>query len=197
MVDAWPLHWPDGWPRTKVPQKSRFEVSFTEARDGLMEEIKRLGGRLPVLSTNVELRGDGLPYANQRAPKDRGVAVYFQYKQQQRVFACDRWDSVKDNMRALQKTIEAIRGIERWGASDMLDRAFSGFVALPAPSHGSNRHWRAVLDIEDMDPIYEVNIHDAYRRLARSVHPDRGGSDEAMAELNVARDQGLKEVRGK
>jgi hypothetical protein len=29
-------------------------------------------------------------------------------------FACDRWDSVGDNVYAITKTIKALRGIERW-----------------------------------------------------------------------------------
>jgi hypothetical protein len=47
-------------------------------------------------------------------------------------FACDRWDSVADNVQAIRKTIEALRGIERWGTGDMVQRAFAGFVALPS-----------------------------------------------------------------
>lgn len=42
-----------------------------------------------------------------------GVAVYFTLKGQQFCFACDHWDEIKDNMQAIHKTIEALRGIER------------------------------------------------------------------------------------
>lgn len=35
----------------------------------------------------------------------------------------------------------------------------------------------------------------AYRSLARTRHPDMGGTNDAMAELNDARDQGLDAVR--
>ena len=41
----------------------------------LIWELKRLGARGMVLSTNVELRQDGLPYSNRRRPEDPGVAV--------------------------------------------------------------------------------------------------------------------------
>lgn len=193
MTQAFPLHWPDGWPRTKMPQKSKFNVSFTEARDGLMDEVKRLGGRLPVLSSDLELRGDGLPYAKQRAPADKGVAIYFEYKGKQRVFACDRWDNITDNMRALQKTIEAIRGIERWGASEMMERAFAGFDALPAPDR--KKDWREVLGIDPgVHPVTEDIIKDQFRRMTKKRHPDAGGSAEEMAELNAARDRALDAI---
>ena len=106
-VDAFPLSWPSGKPRTRNPQRSRFDVSLATARDCLMHEIRLLGGTLPVLSSNVQLRRDGLPYANMREPDDRGVAVYFTLKGQQMCFCCDRWDSVADNIQAVRKTIEA------------------------------------------------------------------------------------------
>ncbi len=60
-IDAYPLQWPTGRPRTKSPRGSRFETSFSTARDTLMAEIKMLSGTLPVLSTNIPLRRDGLP----------------------------------------------------------------------------------------------------------------------------------------
>lgn len=192
MAERFPLHWPDGWPRAKTPQRSRFDVTFVAARDDLFGEIGRMGGRYIVLSTNVELRRDGLPYASQPEPRDSGVAVYFERKGKQMVFACDRWDRVKDNMRAISKTIEAMRGIERWGASDMLERAFSAFVALPAP--GAKRPWRDVLGFHGVQMPTKAAIDTAWRERARKAHPDAGGSDAEMAELNAARTEALKEI---
>ena len=197
MIEAFPLSWPNGWPRTKQPSRSKFDVSFTAARDGLMDQIRMLGGTLPILSSDLELRRDGLPHAGQREPADKGVAVYFMWKGQQRVFACDRWDRIKDNIRALEKTIEAVRGIERWGASEMLDRAFSGFTALPAPCAQAKRDWRDVLDLnaDERSRVSKVIIEGRYRKLAAERHPDRAsGSHEAMSELNRARDEALKEI---
>ncbi|GLQ36704.1 hypothetical protein GCM10007908_03240 [Rhizobium albus] len=193
-AEAWPLSWPAGWPRTQQPARSRFDVSFVMARDGLFEEIARMGGRYPVLSTNIELRRDGLPYASQKTPNDPGVAVYFERKGKQMVFACDRWDLVKDNIRAIQKTIEAMRGIERWGASDMLERAFSAFEALPAPGAEPKRTWREVLGILPDVPASRALIEAFYRDRARTAHPDAGGSAEAFHELQQARLDALKAI---
>ncbi|TCL70595.1 J domain-containing protein [Rhizobium sp. BK251] len=189
---AFPLAWPAGWPRTTHPKSSRFDVSFAAARDGLIEQIRLLGGRYAVLSTDIELRRDGLPYASQKEPADKGVAVYFEWKGKQRVFACDRWDKIKDNIRALEKTIEAMRGIERWGASDMLERAFSAFTALPSYD---GAHWSDVLNVPRDATIDQIKA--AYRDKARTTHSDAGGNDTAMSRLNVARDQAMKERGGK
>lgn len=186
-AEAFPLHWPVGWPRTKNPQPSRFDVSMAIARDGLVDQIRLLGGRYVVVSTNVALRRDGLPYANQSEPSDVGVAVYFERKGKQMVFACDRWNRVRHNVRAIEKTIEAMRGIERWGASDMLERAFSAFEALPAPRADS---WWETLGVHSKATPDEINA--AYREKAKQAHPDNGGSHDAMATLNAARSTGLK-----
>jgi len=159
-------------------------VSFSTARDSLMHEIRLLGGTRPVLSTNIPLRRDGLPYAHQPQPADRGVAVYFTLKAMPMCFCCDRWDSVTDNMQAIRKTIEALRGIERWGTGDMVRQAFAGFVALPG-----NSPW----DVLGLKPgAGPAEIETAYREKAKRYHPDKGGRDDVMARLNAARDELLR-----
>lgn len=185
-VDAYPLAWPPGWPRAKFRERSRFDGQFGKVRDELMREIGLLGGRYVVLSTNVPLRRDGLPYANQAEPTDPAVAVYFERRGRQMVFACDKWDRTRDNMRAIQRTIEAIRGIERWGASEMMERAFQAFEALPPPTH-----WSTVLGVART--ASREDIERAYRERAKTAHPDVGGTQEGMAALTHARDQALGE----
>jgi hypothetical protein len=182
-MEAYPLHWPVGWPRTRQPLRSQFKHTGHVTTLALFAEIKRLGGRLPVLSTNVRLRQDGLPYANDKAPDDKGVAVYFQYKGNSMAFACDKWDKVADNIQSIRKTIEALRGIERWGASDMMERAFQGFQALPAP--GAETPW----DVLGVPPKSSPDVcREARNRLARRFHPDNGSEANAdmMAKVNRA-----------
>lgn len=183
---AYPLAWPPGVPRSRRPVRSAFgEVTIHRASQELLWEIERMHGRLPVISTNLELRGDGLPYSKQRPITDNGVAVYFTRRDRQLVFACDRWDRIEHNMRAITKTIDAMRGIERWGSSDLMERAFMGFEALPAPEQ-----WWQVLGLPEGATGDQISI--AYRSKARTAHPDQGGSDAAMARLNAARDQGMR-----
>jgi hypothetical protein len=47
--------------------------------------------------------------------------------------ACDRFDNAAANMRSLGLAIEAMRQLERHGGGAMMEKAFSGFVALPPP----------------------------------------------------------------
>jgi hypothetical protein len=193
-VTSFPLAWPSNRQRTPSSRRSRsrFDTTFAVARDELLREISRLRGKSVVLSTNVALRNDGLPYANQRNPDDCGVAVYFvDSKGRGKCFACDRWDKVEDNMHAIRKTIEALRGIERWGSGEDMEAAFSGFAALPAPAQ--SKCWYHVLECRSDDAW--ATIVTQYRRLTNLRHPDRGGSTEAMQELNRAYEQ-VKRLRG-
>lgn len=43
-------------------------------------------------------------------------------------------------------------------------------------------------------PNKDGGLDGTYRTQAKSAHPDVGGSDEAMAELNAARERVLSEV---
>lgn len=198
-AEAYPLQWPQGRKRTEHwrRERAKFDVTFARARDNIVAEIGRLAGRYPdpaiVISTNIALRRDGLPLAGQRQPDDPGVAVYFTYKKRQMSFACDRWEKIEHNMQAIAKTIEALRGIARWGTGDMLEAAFTGFSALPPPSSTSSapRTWR---DVFGTGVTSRAQLNDIYRRLASAHHPDRGGDPTKMAELNRARDEALKEL---
>lgn len=191
MIDAYPLTWPDGFNRSLARSRARFGergrgATLGRATTQLLAELERLGATDVILSSNVPLRKDGLPTADysRRIIRDPGVAVYFVFKGAKRSIACDKWDRVEDNVRALVLTIEAMRGLDRWGASDMLDRVFRGFQALPAPTDGSTKPWWEILQCAEMSDL--EFIEDNYRRLAKKSHPDQGGSAEKMALLNNA-----------
>jgi len=184
-VEAYPLHWPQGRPRTgmNLRESSQFRTSFGKARDAVLRQIALLAGYglsvAPILSTNQALRRDGIPYANQSQPDDPGVAVYFTYKKTQVCFACDRWRRIEDNMQAIAKTIDALRGVARWGTGDMMEAAFKGFVALPDQSS-----WAEVLGVTAHSPT--VDVLTAYRAKRSTAHPDRGGSPHEFDRIEKA-----------
>ncbi|WP_241235883.1 J domain-containing protein [Xanthomonas sp. BRIP62411] len=148
-------------------------LSVAEGVDRVRRELRRMGidDADLVISTNLELRLDGLPRSNQREPADPGVAVYwldrFDRTQPPKCMAIDRYDRVADNLAAVAATLDAMRAIERHGGAAILERAFAGFTALPAPAAPS---WREVLDPADPEG--------SYRRLRSQHHPDRAGGDE-------------------
>lgn len=179
--DVYPLAWPDGWPRTRLPQNARFDTTLAQAIHNVEDEVRRLGGKNLILSSNMA----GLSRAQ---PKDRGVAAYFTLDGESRCVPCDAWNAVEDNVQAIAKTLNALRGIERWGAKELLRAAFRGFTALEHQPSG----WREVLGLRG--DVATGEVHDAYRRLAAKHHPDRGGDAATMARINRARDEALKEI---
>lgn len=186
-VEAYPLQWPQGRPRTANRERPKFSVnSFTAARDGLFNELKLLKASSTVLSTNVELRRDGLPYAGRAQPVDPGVAVYFVRNGRQVCFACDRWIKVEHNMRAIADAIECIRMIERRGTGEMTDAAFEGFKALPAATSDpwAKEPWFRVLGVPQFANTEDVIA--AYRKKMLDHHPDRGGNPEVYHAIDRA-----------
>jgi len=200
-IPAYPLQWPEGWPRTGSFMRKRghfgkmtrqagasystkADLTMGQAMDRVRSELALLGVNAVddmIVSTNLRLNLSGLPSSDQGEPLDPGVAVYFQKKAgAMRVIAIDAYDLVRDNLAAIAATLEAMRAIERHGGTQILERAFTGFAALPAP-----KRWWDILQVRQ-DASVEI-IEASFRRLARDRHPDRGGSDAQMAELNEAR----------
>jgi hypothetical protein len=184
------LTWPDGWKRTPkhLRAHSPFKIESTDrAFRELMDELGRLGARAVIISSNLKLRQDGYPYSTQPRNDDEGIAIYFTRKGKDVVLACDKFAKREANMRAITKTIEAIRGIERWGSSDMMERAFTGFTALPS----SAESWWGVLGVAPN--ARPVEIEAAYRRRRSETHPDRGGSAEDFDAVQRAFEQARRE----
>lgn len=206
---AYPLAWPDGWPRNSKARKvglfgkQEFSEVFGQQKRALSIEdgVRRIRAELMafgidtandlVISTNLKLNLSGMPRGDQGNPSDPGVAIYWQKPPApMRVMAIDAYKRVADNLAAVAATLNAMRAIERHGGAQILERAFTGFLALPPP-----KNWRDVLALpKDFIPTRQV-ILETYRALALVRHPDRmNGSEAAMAELNIARDAALKEI---
>lgn len=186
---AFPLYWPEGVKRTTYRTRSKFKTTLGAAREELLNELKLLRAGMVVVSTNLPLRSDnGLFRIDDRKLTDPGVAVYFRLKNQPRAMSCDRWDDLASNIHALALSIEAMRGLERWGSSDMVERVFTGFTALPP----AETDWRAVLGGYEAHGL--AGVRSRYRALALEAHPDRGGTTEAMARLNAAMEAAEREL---
>jgi hypothetical protein len=93
---------------------------------------------------------------------------------------------------AIAKTIENLRGIERWGASDMMERAFTGFLALPEKA---SEPWRGVLGFGVNDHLTLAIVESRFRELVRKWHPDVDGGDRDTFEaITGAREQASNEL---
>ncbi|MGH8073692.1 MAG: J domain-containing protein [Lysobacter sp.] len=188
------------------------EISIADAVSRIRSELARMGidDDDLVISTNLLLRLDGLPRSSQRDPDDPGAAVYWTDAatpgNPPRCMAIDRYDRVADNLAAVAATLEAMRAIERHGGAAILERAFTGFTALPAPE-AKDPWWevlgwrtRAMLTAAAVDHGLQQSCNpleserqlvvDAYRRLRSQHHPDKPGGDAtAFRRVQAAYDQ--------
>lgn len=221
MIPAYPLHWPEGWPRTPYNRRELAKFGKRETRGSnsyssltnlsVMDGVKRVLEQLEtmgvsrndlVISTNLQTRLDGFPRSDAANPADAGVSVWWETRKGGRkVIAIDRYTRVADNLAAIAATLDAMRAIERHGGAEIQDRAFTGFTPLPAPEtplQAKQRPWRDVLGLTSWERSLQA-VEDAYRRLASEAHPDKNPNDpEAharMAELNAARDLARKELQ--
>ena len=195
MIEAYPLQYPAGWQRSTSWKISKFgNYTFEQMRTEVLRELKLLGARDVIISSNLKLRQDGYPYSSQAQPEDRGIAVYFTLDGEQQCIPCDRWHRVEDNLRAIVKTVEALRGIERWGAKDMVSAAFRGFKALPTSfempaSSRPKRAWFDVLGVKETANAIEVKS--AYRNGLKLLHPGMGGNSADFQEFKAAYEEWL------
>lgn len=192
MVERFPLHWPVGYKRNKTPIRSRFQVSADKAQQNLRNQLNLIGAINIIVSSNVYVKKDGFLYADMLSTTidDPGIAVYFKYKGKDVVMCCDKYHRPFENIHALGLAIEGLRTIERHDVSEFLERAFTGFKALPEQANA--QAWHQVLGVPpnaDKDAI-----KDAYRKMAQIHHPDSGGSAEMFAKVNQAYQQGMATV---
>jgi hypothetical protein len=193
-AERFPLYWPEGQPRSKYRRSAPFKVEFVQARDEMMHSLELIGARTVIVSTNVPIRPDGLPRGGIE-PGDPGVAVYFDRRVENVlvpfVIACDAFSKVRWNIRAVGGTVEALRAIQRYGATSMLEQAFRGFAALPEAN--KPKPWWEVLGVSQTSG--PVAIRSAYLELVALHHPDRGGDHLRMAEINRAFEEGQRASR--
>lgn len=212
MINAYPLCWPEGWKRTPSHQRrnakfgrsvqvegkswrNKQDLTVAESVGRVLEQLERMGvdRQDVVISTNVRTRLDGMPRSGEREPDDRGAAVYWRERNKpMRCMAVDQYTSVADNLAAIAATLDAMRAIERHGGAQILDRAFTGFAALPSPA--AKRSWREVLGLEGKGFLTIEVVEARFRELAQKHHPDHGGNTAAFQQILAAREEARKEL---
>lgn len=192
MIEAYPLQWPSGYPRTaRTSNRFRFYPgSLTAEVASLKDELRRMNAKGIVISTNIPTKGDGNPYASYSKPSDMGVAVYFTIDNKAMALCCDKWNSVEANLKALSMSVDAMRGLDRWGVSDIMNRAFVGFKALP--ERAASFPWWEVLGVSRVCTKKDIDV--GYKKKAKIHHPNVGGDPVKWRELQEAYEQGLKQA---
>ena len=214
MIRAFPLEWPGGWKRTAPAdrQYGRFgvkrsttpggyaqkqSVSVAEGVERLLAELRSLGVDREdiVVSTNVQVKLDGLPYSNRGEPVDPGAAVYWRLDGEDQCLAIDLYTRVADNLAALAATIDAMRAIERHGGAAIMKRAFIGLKQLGAGSSVTMTATAAaeylaglLKEVPDADMPAQLlaspqNTRAVIRFARHTAHPDRNNGAREQWDL--------------
>lgn len=179
-AQSYPLHWPANYPRSRGQLKSQFKTSITGALKNVQNSLAAFGkdsGKQVtalVISSNFSL--------NDSNPRDAGVSVFFTWDGISTCIAVDRYKKIEENLQAIHHVIEAERTKLRHGGLNIVQAAFRGYASLPPPQ-GDN--WWEVLGVPRTGlPLTKIEA--VYKELAKTAHPDNGGSRDEMVKLNAA-----------
>lgn len=186
QVNAFPLCWPEGKERTDdhdlIGNRRGWTTDFRTNMIKLENELERW--EIPNWLLSSHLRPHARATSNLDDP---GAALWYLAPSASTegwmlsVLACDRFNRLALNVMAISLTLQRMRLIAEYGAYTA-EQAMAGaaYVALPAPA----RDWHEVLCV---DPDAPLTVAEAsYHALAKTAHPDAGGSARAMNDLNEA-----------
>lgn len=195
--------WPPNQKKTAVRKfgqyggSSRYKMALSTACSRVVNEVRKCTQKghnwrtreLVICVDGAKHYVNGSGFCADSRPTWPGVVVQFDLDGDEIVLACDTCTDACQNLCAIAATVEDLRRAERNGVLTL--KQMLGAQALPEPM---GRAWWVVLGV--MDGSSREVIERAYRDKARYLHPDAGGSHEAMAELNVAYEQAKEALCG-
>lgn len=175
---------------------TRFSSKWPDTLKLLYREVEALTGKNLVIEVDIQeadLRLDGAIRAASRAASP-AVIVSFDSKHGPLTYRCDRFvaqfygqpDDWQQNVRAIALTLESLRAVDRYGATES-GQQYTGWKAIgtaPAKVNESS--------LQVMERLAGVTVDEAggaARVIAlarRAAHPDRGGSTEAWDQWSAA-----------
>jgi hypothetical protein len=193
------------WPHPVTDPRSypRFKSSYAQTLSLLEREINMLEGRNIIIGIGLaehEIRQDGMPRSNAKAPAHPGVELSFDSKFGRLTYATDqfesggwgRTDDWKHNLRAIALSLESLRAVDRYGVSTR-GQQYAGWKALPGavaigPVMDEREAYRTlrVVTGATFDDIPQGDAKGLYRAAAAKVHPDVGGSREDWDRVQAA-----------
>lgn len=114
-----------------------------------------------------------------QSEEDRTVRLTYQKNGKPINLTMGKQARAVDNLRVLYLSVEAMRMNEKRGISDVIE---SAYLQLAAPVQ-ERSPWE-VLGIFEGSPLEVAEA--VYRAKAKQIHPDAGGSEQKMKELNKA-----------
>lgn len=183
------------WPRRPTrPQKSAtYRAKYKQTLDLLERELRAVGAKqitIEAFFTPPQIRNDGWPRADAR-PSQPGVVLHFQTRRGPMIFPSDKFNSWEDNLRAIGLTLEALRAVERHGAT-FDGQQYTGWAALPKSKGDDELRLAASVLLKAAEwaerTIKKESFDRIWKAAVMKAHPDQGGSNERFNEVIAARD---------
>lgn len=175
---AFPLEWPQQFPRTKHREAGRFNTHFSVALGNVHNALYRFAKDSGKEIDNLRVSCNVTPSI--RRPDDPGIAIWFLWEGMQVCLPIDRYTLVSQNLQSAYHVIQARRAEIRHGSLELVRCSFKGYLLATAPGE----EWWRVLGVSKRASTEEIKK--AYHRLASENHPDKGGNDDMMAKINNA-----------
>lgn len=171
----------------------------------ILEELRllvsgRSTGRISCqLSSNMITKRDGSFFANPDEPVDPGAAVWWlDHAGELCVIACDAWNTVQGNFRAIALNIRHMRAVQRTKATQIFGRMQQSFrihtLAAENPVH-EKPPCAQVLGLERW-PVARDELNRVFRQLAKARHPDRGADEAEFKQISDAYAECLQQLAG-
>jgi len=208
--------WPGEMTPEGKRQQSRFSANYSDTLNDLDRELAHLRAKLVVIEVALkpgQIRLDGWPKSGATAPTHPGVIVSFESKHGPLRYATDAFKGSgyggylvgwQANIRAIALSLEALRRLDRYGVSGRGEQ-YTGWSALPPGSIAAGAPVMTVQeaaaflidaagltpghDISGPDAVIDsaINRAEAYRRAAKHLHPDAGGTTTDFQKLEDAK----------
>lgn len=176
---------------------SPFRASHGATLDLLSSELEKLKATDVVFELAMQerdIRVDGMPRANARAPEHPGVVVSFGSIHGPLRYATDTFTTWQANLRGIALGLEALRQVERYGITKRGEQ-YVGWKAIMPVSESREDAISVLWEYADGTSAvipHNVDVKHLVRVARRVTHPDKGGSrDNWEAVQRAARTLGL------
>jgi hypothetical protein len=200
------------WQRpARTRERSRFTATWTNTLDLLDREYTALRGRELVIEVDVpetKIRNDGMLRADATASSP-AVVIAFESKHGPLLYRCDvygdrPWSREgaphvwQHNVRAIALTLEALRAVDRYGASASGEQ-YRGYKAIESNAMALPSAMTVEQAIELVGRFSKVAwtampLSAVARRAQRNTHPDHDGNaadfQRVQAAIDVLRREG-------
>lgn len=187
-IDVWPGQY------TRARKNSQFKAGYGDTVALLDQELRHIKAKSVVLLMALrpeDIRLDGRPRGNAQASHP-GVIVVAETANGTLRFPCDKFLHWADNLRAIAKSLEALRMVDRYGVTRSGEQ-YRGWAALPAPQAPDDEintleKARGIIEqVLDARVLWgEIDLEYTIRLAKRKTHPDTGGSAELFKRVCAA-----------